>query len=183
MTGRSFWLVSLLLLSAACHLAFVLFGPNFNSQNLYQNLIAVTGTNKLQTLSAEQANRLSSSSDNKLVHAVCAYDLSRGPIQLTARFPESYWSVNIYSLQGDVIYTLNDRQANADSLSIVISSSGDSPPIAESETAQPAGLGEINVLSDDVKGLAVLRSALINEKERKRVAEALSRSQCQVKGS
>lgn len=178
MKGRTFWVISFVLLVIASHLAYVLFGTRLDSQALYQDLAAVTGTNKLQALSNTQARQLSSTSDGNLVHAVCAFDLSRGPVRLTAKFPDTYWSVNIYSMQGDVIYTLNDRQANIASLSIVIRDAAGS--IAEDgEAAQvPDGSKDIQVMANTKRGLAVLRSSFVHEKQRKRIADTLNQSEC-----
>ncbi|MDH3742236.1 MAG: DUF1254 domain-containing protein [Hyphomicrobiales bacterium] len=178
MTGRTFWVISFVLLVVASHLAYVLFGTRLDSQALFQDLAAVTGTNKLRALSGLQARQLSSTSDGKLVHAVCAFDLSQGPIKLTAKFPDNYWSVNIYSLQGDVIYTLNDRQANIASLSIVIRTAAGG--VEEDSQAVPAPVGskDIQVVANTTRGLAVLRSSFVHEKQRKRVADTLNSSEC-----
>ncbi len=175
MTGRTFWVVSFVLLVVASHLAFVLFGTRLDSQSIYDELVAVTGTNQLKSLSVAQGRQLNAASDISLVHAVCAYDLSGGPVKLVANLPENYWSVNIYSLNGDVIYTLNDRQANTGKLSIVIrmgeSSTAEAPAASNSS-------GEIQVVAAMPQGLAVLRSAIIHETQRKRVAETLDQSEC-----
>ncbi len=180
MTGRSFWVISFVLLATACHLAFVLFGSGFDNQTAYDRLVAVAGTNKLQALSTQQANLLSSFSDNKLVHAVCAYDLSQGSIRLTAKFPDNYWSVSIYTAQGDVIYTLNDRQANANSLSIIISAGSAELATDSGTSIGQTSSGDITVVSEYDHGLAVLRGSLINEQKRKRVTETLNRSECKL---
>ena len=176
MTGRSFWISSFLLVAIASHLAFVLFGNRLDDRTLYEELVAVTGVNKIHALDATQAQQLSSTSDDNLVHVVCAYDLSDGPVRLTATFPEAYWSVNIYSLKGDIIYTLNDRQANTGKLSIVLGLA--SPEEANDEKQQKAAAQEIQVVTDSARGLAVLRSSIIHEKQRKRSAETLSQSNC-----
>ena len=121
MTGRTFWVLSFLLLATASHLAFVLFLPNMDAQALYEDIATVAGVNKIKPLSNDEIGQLSSLGDRKLVHAVCAYDLTNGPVRLNARLPDNYWSISIYSPRGDVIYTLNDRQANATALTILIS--------------------------------------------------------------
>ena len=183
MSGRSFWVLSFLLLTAACHLGFILFLPGVDSKSLYQDLVALTGTNRLKALDVREASQLSSSSDAKLVHAVCAFDLSRGPVQLKAKFPQSYWSVNVYSTNGDVLYTLNDRQANTSNLSIIISKSGGAVDANAASGNAPAANSDIEVVSDEPRGLAVLRSSLVNVRERKRVTDILSQSACGPLGS
>ena len=180
MTGRTFWILSFLLVAIASHLAFVLFGNRLDDRTLYKDLVAVTGVNKIQALSISQARQLSSTSDASLVHVVCAYDLSRGPVRLAATFPESYWSVNIYSLKGDVIYTLNDRQANTGKLSIVLGMAGGREAENGTQPATEASLKEIQVLAEAPRGLAVLRSSIIHEKQRKRSAETLSQAACDL---
>lgn len=178
MTGRTFWVMSFVLLVVASHLAYVLFGTRFDSQTLYQDLVAVTGTNKLQALTGPQARQLSTTSDSNLVHAVCAFDLSQGPVRLMAKFPENYWSVNIYSLQGDVIYTLNDRQANVGSLSIIIRQADGGGEEEADATPSPDSSKDIQVIANNTRGLAVLRSSIVHEKQRKRIAETLNQSEC-----
>ena len=180
MSGRTFWILSFVLVAVASHLAFVLFGPRFESQEIYKELVAVTGTNKLQALSPQQARRLSATSDSNLVHAVCAFDLSRGPVKLAAKLPETYWSINIYSLKGDVIYTLNDRQADTRELFIVLTLGGDETdqPNEEEVLKPPTSFNDIQVVAPAPKGLAVLRSLIMHEYQRKRLADTLNQSSC-----
>jgi len=46
-----------------------------------------------------------------LANASCVYDLSSGPIRITAARSEGYMSVSIYSANSDNIFVVNDRAA------------------------------------------------------------------------
>ena len=180
MRGRSFWVLVFILMVVASHLAYVLYASRLAVPTNYQSLSAAIGTNKMQSLSEEQALLLSLSSDRELVHAACAYDLTSGPVQLSAMLPDRYWSVSIYSTIGDVIYTLNDRQAKAYRITIIISRSGTEVP--KQLAASPSGVdGEmIQVVSETAQGIAVLRSALTTESQRAQTAARMDRSRCGV---
>lgn len=47
-----------------------------------------------------------------LLYSYCIYDLSKGPVLITAEVPENtYWSVSLYDSATNNFLTLNDRQA------------------------------------------------------------------------
>lgn len=180
MRGRSFWIFVFILMAVASHLGFVLFAPRLAGSTNFQSLSAVIGTNKIQSLSEEQALLLSLSSDRELVHAVCAYDLSSGPVELSAMLPDRYWSVSVYTPTGDVIYTLNDRQAKSDRIDLVISQSGTELPKRQDAIVGGADREIIQVVSETDRGIAVIRGALTTEAQRASTGARLDGSRCSV---
>jgi uncharacterized membrane protein len=45
-----------------------------------------------------------------LIYSVCPYDLSEGPLHITAPIPGTYMSVSCFALNTDNFYVKNDRQ-------------------------------------------------------------------------
>jgi len=49
-----------------------------------------------------------------LVYSACPFDLSDGPLHITAPVPESYMSVSFYAINTDNFYVKNDLQVDGD---------------------------------------------------------------------
>jgi len=89
----------------------------------------------------------------------CVYDLSGGPIRITAAIPDSYWSVSLYDMETNNYYVKNDldvRPAKEVELVIVGPGTGrhGSKDKEEVET----------VLSPSLKGIVIFRN-LVKDKE------------------
>lgn len=105
-----------------------------------------------------------------LLYSLCAFDVSDGPVRVSATVPEdTYWSVALFSANTDNFFALNDRQvasgAGADGrqVELVLAPAGsavDVPPgatLVETPTAQ--GLVLTRTLITDESRLAALDTA------------------------
>ena len=119
MSGRVFWVAATILLAIVVHLTYVLFAPGDSVQRKLQAMRTLAGVNSLKVLSANDSRTFLGGEGPGLVHAICLYDLGKGEVKAEAPIPHGYWSLSIYTSHGTNVYTLNDRQAQVDSLSLV----------------------------------------------------------------
>jgi uncharacterized membrane protein len=138
----------------------------------------LAGVNSLKVLSANDSRTFLAGEGPGLVHAICLYDLGKGEVKAEAPIPRGYWSLSIYTSHGTNVYTLNDRQAQVDSLSLVLRKAN---PLRETEN--PVGvdstLEKIFIDLTEPTGLIVMRAVLPDEPARRRVEEELARARCE----
>lgn len=58
--------------------------------------------------------------DPAMKHATCRYQLDNGPVLFTASVPVPFWSIGLFDDTGEVIYSLNNRTAGSDILSMLL---------------------------------------------------------------
>ena len=59
-----------------------------------------------------------------LLYAICVFDLTAGPVEITATPSRDYWSVAFYAANSDNFFVLNDRQAAGKPVRLVLSKAG-----------------------------------------------------------
>ena len=102
-----------------------------------------------------------------MLYAACPYDLSRGPLLITARVPHStYWSVSAFDSATNNFFVRNDRQVTGDSLEVILMRHGQpQPPVTSPEHAivfapTPTGVVLFRTVIDDEKNLSALTELL-----------------------
>jgi len=106
------WLLGGILLGGIVHLATVLWLPRTATQDAYSRLTPVTPVNGVVTLpDATPDKSLLPYMDPAFATAVCRYDLSQGPLQLSLNVSQAYTSVSFYTRFGRAYYAINDRAA------------------------------------------------------------------------
>lgn len=101
-----------------------------------------------------------------MLYAVCPFDLSKGPVKLTAHVPHStYWSVSAYDAATNNFFVRNDRQIAGDSIAIValqrgmkLPPLGGAPEQAILISPTQRGLLLVRLLIDDDAHLAALQA-------------------------
>jgi uncharacterized membrane protein len=178
MSGRVFWVAATILLAIVVHLTYVLFAPGDSVGRKLQAMRTLAGVNSLKVLSANDSRSFLGGEGPGLVHAICVFDLGKGEVKAEAPIPRGYWSVSIYTAHGTNIYTLNDRQAQVDFLSLVLRKAS-----ALRETENPVGvdstLEKIFIDVTEPTGVIVMRAALPDEPARARIEEELARARCE----
>lgn len=177
MSGRFYWVVATLLVAVVAHLSFVLFAPKLVMGDKLEAMRQAAGAG-LKVLAPEQSSQLIGPEEEALVHAICVYDLSEGPIRITTVIPAAYWSISIYSDSGDNFYSFNDRQAGVEQLALLLKQAKTELALSEEpETVAPEG-DTLDVIAPDARGVVVLRALAGEPAERARIAETLARSSC-----
>jgi len=106
------WLMGGIMLGGIVHLATVLWLPRTATQDAYSRLLPVTPVNQVTTLPEPSPEKgLLPYVDPAFATAVCRYDLSEGPLQLSLNVSQAYTSVSFYTRYGRPYYAINDRAA------------------------------------------------------------------------
>jgi uncharacterized membrane protein len=172
-----FWTVAILLLAGVVHLGYVLIVPQLDMRAGIDELRKLTGSRALTVLSRDDSIRIMGPDGRWLVHALCVYDLSEGPLAVSATVPATYWSMAIYSAGGETFYSLNDRQADVGQVDLMIRQSS-APLLGEDEdVALPEG-NVFTVRAPDPKGVVVMRALASEPAEYERAFRILARSSC-----
>jgi uncharacterized membrane protein len=116
--------------------------------------------------------------DPAFATAVCRYDLTNGPLKLSAPVSTAYTSVSFYSRRGVVYYAINDRAAGRRVIELDLMTGAQRNALPDDEEVTAAD--RLIVESPTATGLIVLR-ALAPEPGLMPVArEALARARCQA---
>lgn len=177
MSRVAFWSISVLLLAAVVHLAYVLLLPSYEMRTKIDDIRRLVDSGDLTVLSREQGIQLLGPDGRWLVHALCIYDLSAGPVTVNAAVPDTYWSMSIYSAAGETFYSLNDRQAGLDQVRLVLRQASDQEANEEQEAAVPGG-ETLTVRAPDRVGLIVMRALAGEAAQFAPISEVLAGSSC-----
>jgi len=177
MKGLLFWSVAMLLLAGVVHLGYVLIMPQIDMRAGIDELRRLAGSGALTVLSRDDSIRVVGPDGRWLVHALCVYNLSEGPLAVSATVPATYWSMAIYSASGETFYSLNDRQADVDQVDLMIRQK--SAPLLgdDQDLVLPEGDG-FTVRAPDPKGVVVMRALAGEPAEYERASRILARSSC-----
>lgn len=116
------------------------------------------------SLRADEASREVVRPSPDLLDSVCPFDLSKGPLRITARVPHStYWSVSAFDAATNNFFVRNDQQIAGNSVEIIalrpgmrLPSLGSAPERAILFTPTIKGVFLFRILIDDEKNVAAL---------------------------
>ena len=91
-----------------------------------------------------------------MLYAVCRYDLSGGPVVVTATVPDAGWALSAHSPEGGNLYVLTGQRQRRIEVSFLLKSSG--PEVQPIPRQQ--GVPETQIASPTLEGLIVLRAPL-----------------------
>jgi uncharacterized membrane protein len=177
MRHRLFWLAAVILLAVSVHLSYVLFVPNLEMNRIMTAAGGSHGDNRFTVLSEKEATAILGQQSLAFVQGICVLDLKPGPVLVTLDMPASYWMANVYSRNGDNIYSLNDRQVSEVPFSIIVEQKKTNFFSFEAPAA-PAEDAAFRVTTGDRSGLFVVRVFVQNPAYRKRITRTLERSTC-----
>jgi uncharacterized membrane protein len=91
-----------------------------------------------------------------MLYAICRYDLTRGPVAVTAAVPDVGWALSLHTPEGSNIYVLpGQRRRTTDVSFLVVPTGPDAQPIPRREAG-----AESQIASPSNEGLAILRAPL-----------------------
>lgn len=172
------WLLAGVLLGGIVHLVTVLVLPRTASNDAYARLAPAAPVNTVAPIPepTPQATALPYM-DPAFAAAVCRYDLSDGPIKLTAPVSAAYTSVSFYTRRGVAYYAINDRAAGRRVIELDLMTRAQREALPDDEEVTAAD--RLIVESPTATGLIVLR-ALAPEPSLLPVARnALAQAKCQ----
>jgi uncharacterized membrane protein len=151
------WLLAGSLLGGIVHFVAVLVLPRTATQDAYSRLVAVAPVNAMAAVAQPAPqNEIIPFMDPAFATAVCRYDLSAGPLKLTAPVSVAYTSVSFYTRRGVAYYAINDRAAGRRVIELELMTADQRAQIPEDEEVTAAD--RLIVESPSLTGLIVLRA-------------------------
>ena len=157
--------------AAIVHIAIILLVPGYASETLWKRVEELGPAGAFHKLEgANWAKR----NDPLMRSAVCRFDLTDGPVHISAIGKVPFWSLAIYNHQGDITFSLNDQVSPATDLLIV-------SPLQKIllEQTIPQQLEQSVLINQTInEGMAVLRVFEPDATWRDEVAEFMKSAEC-----
>lgn len=118
--------------------------------------------------------------DPAMKHALCRFKLDQGPLLFSASIPAPFWSMGLFNAAGETVYSLNNRTAGAETLSMLVLTPEQLSILRENP---PEDLDDLIVIETDyTEGFALLRAFVPHPSEAGEIDAALQRASCQKMG-
>ncbi|MBM3531059.1 MAG: DUF1254 domain-containing protein [Alphaproteobacteria bacterium] len=173
------WLIAGALLGGIVHLVAVLILPRTATQDAYSRISPVTPVNTIAALPQPAPQQeVIPFMDPAFASAVCRYDLSSGPLKLTAPVSAAYTSVSFYTRRGVAYYAINDRAAGRRVIELDLMTAAQRAQLPEDEDVTAAD--RLIVESPSTTGLIVLRALAPEPGLMATARSALAAARCQL---
>ncbi|WP_208976503.1 DUF1254 domain-containing protein [Polycladidibacter hongkongensis] len=114
--------------------------------------------------------------DPSMEHALCRFDLARGPVRLDVDLNAPYWSLAYFNERGQTLYSLNDSSAAREKLAMLILSEEQLSVLRENPPEELEDM--IVVESDAQKGFVMLRAFVPHKAYAREISAGLRRATC-----
>jgi uncharacterized membrane protein len=170
------WTVAGLVLGFVVHLSTVLFLPRTATNDAYSRLTPMTAINSVTPLPQPGPDgAVMPFMDPSFATAVCRYDLSEGPLKLTAPVSQAFTSVSFYTRYGTAFYAITDRAAGRRTIELDLMTQAQRKLLPEEEDVTsadrliveaptPTGLILIRALSPEPSLISMAQRAVANAK-------------------
>jgi uncharacterized membrane protein len=173
------WLLGGLLLGGVVHLATILLLPGAATQDAYARLAPTAPVNAMAPIPPPAPDRaVLPFMDPAFAAAVCRYDLSGGPLKLTAPISQGYTSVSFYARTGVAYYAINDRAAGRRTIELDLMTTQQHNDLPEEEDVTAAD--RLIVESPSLTGLIIVRALAPEPGLMTKAREALAAAQCRI---
>ena len=173
-------LVGAVLLGGIVHIGATFAAPVFGSGNAYQQLQRTLPLNSMVVLPplAPGAQVLPYLPPDML-YAMCRYELTGGPVSVTAAAAGPGWVLSLHTPQGDNFYVMPGDQLRRGEVSFLVVPSGIADAAHIQRRASPT---DTQVASPTLEGLIVVRAPVYGRAWQAQTEAILRRSSCtQVK--
>ncbi|HXK54461.1 MAG TPA: DUF1254 domain-containing protein [Hyphomicrobiales bacterium] len=174
-----------LILGALIHIASILTIPWAAENNAWSRLRGLAEINEVRRIEPDASGKSDLPDLDPAMHyAVCHYDLARGPLQIRAPVPRTYWSLALYDRLGINYYVINDRIVGPGELEVWVANKTQLLEIEpeDSENSGTSGEGEskdrLIVGAPRQQGFAVFRLLVPGASFEQTVEQALSGTSC-----
>ena len=171
-------LLAALLLAGVVHIATVLALPSFYRSDAYTRLARNLPANSFVTLPVAQPKaQVLPFQTPDTRYAVCRFDATAGPVAVRATLPEAGWSLSLYTASGEGFYTFPAADQRPVTLSLVVVPPGEKF-LGSSSDARGQDLDATQIVSPNVRGLAVLRAPLFGRSFAAAAVQHLAQATC-----
>jgi uncharacterized membrane protein len=171
------WVVGGLVLGGIIHIVTVLGLPRFAPEPAYQRIGAVAIDGEFSMLARATPGVMPLPLlDPAMEHAVCRFNLSKGPIRIRADMPDLYWSIGLYDAAGLNVYSLSDRAADQKPIDILVANS---EQIAQIRETPPDNFDNVIILDwGSNEGFAIIRALAQTPGASTVIADAIKSASC-----
>ncbi|MGF1457046.1 MAG: DUF1254 domain-containing protein [Alphaproteobacteria bacterium] len=165
------WTVFTLLLAAAIHVSAVHFLPISIVSTAHSRIVAISGANTMtHGPRVDETARQVVRPSPDLLYSICAFDLSDGPVRITAPVPEgTYTSLSLYDLDSTNFFAQNDRTVPFGRFDLTLL-----PPASGSSSTADAA----EVVAPRSKGIVLFRTLITDETAFGRLDAARRQATC-----
>lgn len=158
MRGWPIWIAGTFVLALVFHLVTIAVMP-YAIMDVAMSRIAETGgvNGAVHTPRATAQARTVVRPSPDLIYTVCVFDVSEAPLRVTSPVPDTYWSLSFFAANSDNFFVLNDRQAGAGPVEIVLAAEGQAVP----EGANPKGAPVVTAPSET--GIVLFRTLIASD--------------------
>lgn len=163
------------------HIAATLLVPHLATGGAVQRLLTDLPVNKMLVLPPPTAERQSlpfMNPDTRL--AVCRFDVSGGPVAISALLPDKGWSLGLYTPDGDNFYAVPAQDLRRAEVTFTL------VPQSEQPSAGFLGFGRTptteasRITVPQREGLVVVRASLRGQSYKRELEAQLARASCGV---
>jgi uncharacterized membrane protein len=173
------WLLGGLVLGGIVHLATILLLPSTATRDAYSRLSPMARINAVVAIPEPAPDQAPLPfMDPAFAAAVCRYDLSNGPLKLSAPLSQAYTSVSFYARNGVAYYAINDRAAGRRAIELDLMTVQQHNDMPEEEDVTAAD--RLIVESPSVTGLILLRALAPEPGLMIKARDALAGAQCKI---
>ena len=172
------WVLAGVLLGGIVHLITVLVLPRTATQDAYSRLTPIAPVNAVAPIPPPSQQTVLPFMDPAFAAAVCRYDLSNGPIKLTAPASTAYISVSFYTRRGVPYYAINDRAAGRRIIELDLMTRAQRNQLPDDEEVTAAD--RLIVESPTTTGLIMLRALAPEPGLMPAARNALTAARCQI---
>lgn len=166
-----------LCLAAIIHILVVLSIPKNVQHSAYDNASAYGPDRQFNLLpDVRPGQEALPDLDPGMKHAVCRFRLENGPVLFDASIPVSFWSIGLFNAAGEAVYSLNNRTAGAERLSMLVLTTQQLSILRENP---PENLEDLIVIeTGELSGFALLRAFVPHPSDAAEIDAALKRATC-----
>ena len=115
--------------------------------------------------------------DPAMKHASCRFQLDNGPVLFDASIPVTFWSIGLFNAAGEAVYSLNNRTAGAERLSMLVLTTEQLSILRQNP---PENLEDLIVIEtpNPISGFALLRAFVPHPAREDEVDRALDAASC-----
>jgi uncharacterized membrane protein len=127
--GIASWTAATLILAAGIHYAAVLIYPRALIAYVSGKIVGKVGKNAFHHgTRPTPKDRIVVLPSPDLIYSSAAFDLSEGPVRITAPLTGSYMSVSLYASNSDNFFVMNDQQVEDGKFDIILAKPGAAVP-------------------------------------------------------
>ena len=176
-----YWIGTALVLGVLVHIFAILSMPYLAPANAWSRLRSSLTKNHMKVLppAARGQETILPMQATDVQYAVCRYDISNGPVLVTAEIPDDLWSVAIYTRYGDNFYLVRGSDLRLNLLRLRLFKKKKSlVDYIRPSGKRPKNRDELSVDVPEDTGIVVIRAPLSGRSFAKEAHVFLSNATC-----